>query len=405
MNFKKQTFGFMDMLRFRKLVPQRQKALASGSAEPLPEEYPVNRLASQLHPGYMSVRTADIKELTDRIKEFTFERTDGKAFPFFRAGQYVSLRIKAGDSIVSRPYSIVSSPAEALEGKIVLAVEKSGFVSSYLHEHVSEGDICSMSEPSGSFFHEPLRDSEEIVCIAGGSGITPFVSMARSRMAGDEDFSMTLIYAGEKWDAMAYADELDAMNSEHVKVVYVLSDEERDGCEKGFVTEELIRKYADPEKSTFFICGSPVFHNYMKKEMKNMGLPARRVRKDEQSCADRVVKDPSQFRLTVHIRDEVHEIRVMEYETLLTAMERAGIEAPNKCRAGICGFCHSRWISGKYTVAEDSDGRREADRKFGYIHPCCTYPDSDIEIEVPYGYDSVYGSAAGGEVNNDGQGK
>ena len=89
------------------------------------------------------------------------------------------------------------------------------------------------------------------------------------------------------------------------------------------------------------------------------------------------------FRLTVRIRDQIHTIDAKENETLLTAMERAGIPAPNKCRAGGCGYCHSKWISGDYQVAEKRDGRREADRKFGFIHPCVTYPMSDMEIDVP----------------------
>ena len=67
-------------------------------------------------------------------------------------------------------------------------------------------------------------------------------------------------------------------------------------------------------------------------------------------------------------------------------MERAGLNAPIKCRAGGCGFCHSKWLAGEYHVAEGRDGRREADRKFGFIHPCVIYPLSDMEIDVPVAY-------------------
>ena len=67
-------------------------------------------------------------------------------------------------------------------------------------------------------------------------------------------------------------------------------------------------------------------------------------------------------------------------------MERAGLNAPNKCRAGGCGFCHSKWISGPFHIAQDRDGRREADKKFGFIHPCVTYPQGDMEIDVPLAY-------------------
>ena len=107
------------------------------------------------------------------------------------------------------------------------------------------------------------------------------------------------------------------------------------------------------------------------------------VRKDATFCGDREVAKPRSFRLTVHIRDQVYTVDAAENETLLTAMERAGIPAPNKCRAGGCGYCHSKWLSGEFVVADGRDGRREADRKFGFVHPCVTYPLSDMEIDVP----------------------
>lgn len=62
------------------------------------------------------------------------------------------------------------------------------------------------------------------------------------------------------------------------------------------------------------------------------------------------------------------------------------LNAPNECRACGCGFCHSKWLAGEYHVAEGRDGRREANRKFGFIHPCVTYPLSDMEIDVPVAY-------------------
>ena len=104
MNFKKQIFGFMDMLRFKKLVPTRRQMLAQGENKPLPQEYRTNTLAKKLHPGYMQVELVAARPLTETIRELTFKRVDSDAFPFFRAGQYVSLQMKIGDSVVSRPH-------------------------------------------------------------------------------------------------------------------------------------------------------------------------------------------------------------------------------------------------------------------------------------------------------------
>ena len=388
MNFKKQPFGFMDMLRFKKMVPTRRQMLAQGDNKPLPQEYRTNTLAKKLHPGYMQVELVAARPLTGTIQELTFRRLDADQFPFFRAGQYVSLQMKIGDSLVSRPYSIVSTPRQALENKLVLAVENAGFVSGYLNQTAAVGDRFVMTEPSGEFHYETLRDSQNIICIAGGSGITPFLSMAGSLAEGDERYSMLLFYGARTAAQLAYKAELDALaqRCEGLKVVYVLSDEEQPGCEKGFVSVELMKKYTDLTGHTFFLCGPPAMYDFLGKELAPLQLPQKAVHRDAACCRDLPAEQSDTVTLTVHMRDEVYVIPAKKHETLLTAMERAGLNAPNKCRAGGCGFCHSKWLSGSYRIADGRDGRREADRKFGFLHPCVTYPLEDMEIDVPVAY-------------------
>lgn len=214
MKFKKQIFGFMDMLRFTKLVPNRRKALESGANTPLPQHYRVNEMAKALHPGRMEVEVTAVRPLTDRMTELTFRRTDAEAFPFFRAGQYVSLQGTVEGSVVSRPYSISSSPREALENKLTLGIEDAGFFSVYLNRQAKVGDRFLMTEPAGEFHYETLRDHKQIVCVAGGSGITPFVSMAKSRKEGDEPYEMLLFYGARDAAHLAYKAELDALAAE-----------------------------------------------------------------------------------------------------------------------------------------------------------------------------------------------
>ena len=383
MKFKRQIFGFMDMLRFKKMVPTRRKMLAEGPNTPLPKEYRTNVLAKKLHPGYMQVELTAARFLTDTIRELTFKRIDTSEFPFFRAGQYVSIRTKVGNSLVSRPYSISSSPREALENKLTLGVEDAGFFSHYLNAQARVGDRFTMSEPSGEFHYEALRDAKQIVCVAGGSGITPFLSMAKSMVEQDEPYDMILFYGARDEAHIAYKAELDELTQKGLKVIYVLSDEEKLGYEHGFISSELMGKYVDLKQVTFFLCGPVAMYAFLEKELAPLNLPVKAIRKDATCCLDLPIENPRTFRLTVRIRDQIHTIEAKENETLLTAMERAGIPAPNKCRAGGCGYCHSKWISGDYQVAEKRDGRREADRKFGFIHPCVTYPMSDMEIDVP----------------------
>ena len=78
-----------------------------------------------------------------------------------------------------------------------------------------------------------------------------------------------------------------------------------------------------------------------------------------------------------------YDITASADEPLLTSIERAGIVTPSRCRSGECSWCRSKLVSGKAFVPEKTDGRRRADIEFGYIHPCASFPMSDIVLDVP----------------------
>lgn len=86
--------------------------------------------------------------------------------------------------------------------------------------------------------------------------------------------------------------------------------------------------------------------------------------------------------LTVHRGLEKTEIAASTAEPLAVAMERAGIPNNTRCRSGACGYCRSKLISGDVFVPDTGDGRRYADKKFGYVHACSTYPLGDTEIKI-----------------------
>lgn len=386
MKFKRQIFGFMDMLRFKKLVPNRRKMLASGSITPLKKTYRVNEQAKRLHPGYMQVKLVEIRKISQTMTELTFNRVDSNAFPYFRAGQYVTIQAHIAGSIVSRPYSIVSTPKDALSNKLVLGIEEQGFMSKYLCHEAKIGDAFMMLEPAGEFHYETLRDKKNIVCIAGGSGITPFMSMLNAKAQGTENYDVTLFYGARDVKHLAYKDELDKLAQNGIKVIYVLSDEENSNMEHGFIGIDLIKKYVNINDSTFFLCGPKAMYDYIIPALKEAGLANKYIHKDASCCTDLNIENPRSFNIVVHMQDETYNVKAMENETILVALERAKLNVPSKCRAGGCGFCHAKLVSGEFLIAKDRDGRREADKKFGFIHPCVTYPLSDMEIIVNEAY-------------------
>ena len=70
-------------------------------------------------------------------------------------------------------------------------------------------------------------------------------------------------------------------------------------------------------------------------------------------------------------------------ESLVVALERAGIRIETACRSGECGFCRTKVLSGSVYVCPENDGRRSADKDFGYVHACAAYPTSDVTIKIP----------------------
>ena len=67
----------------------------------------------------------------------------------------------------------------------------------------------------------------------------------------------------------------------------------------------------------------------------------------------------------------------------ISALERAGIRIETACRSGACGFCRTKVLSGSVYICPENDGRRAADKDFGYVHACAAYPTSDLTIKIP----------------------
>lgn len=250
-----------------------------------------------------------------------------------------------------------------------------------------------MSGPQGQYFYQSLRDARHVVALAGGSGITPFFSMA-SAIANDiEDFRLTIIYGSRTEDDILLKDELEVIEKRaggKVRVVHVLSDEEKSGFEHGFIDADIIKKYAGEGDYSVFVCGPPAMYKFCEPEIEKLGLPKRRVRFEVpgESLDIKGIPDfPKEnigktFKVKLKMRDETGMFNISGDLPIMRSLENAGVVVPSDCRSGSCGWCHSRLIKGEVFIPEGKDKRRMADAKFNWIHPCCTYPMSNLEIEI-----------------------
>jgi ferredoxin-NADP reductase len=315
----------------------------------------------------------------------------------FQSGQYVNFRLQIGDSQLSRPYTLSSAPYEARGEnpffEVTIRRNVPYLVPDYFLENLHEGDELEANLPFGTFYWEPLRDSKNLVALAGGSGITPFHSMAKEIAFGKmQGVKLTILYGSVKSDDIVLKQELDVIEAAcpNVKVIHVLSDDPDWQGEKGFITRQLIEKYSTPDCSYLF-CGPLPMFNFVKKALDEMGVGPRRFRHDvvnnpaDISTAPGYPKsaETKTFRITVvrGIQEDVIEAKASE--SVAVALERSGIKINTHCRNGECGFCRSHLLSGEIFVSPVGDRRRRMDKEMGWFHACSSWPLSDLKIKIP----------------------
>jgi len=398
LNVKVGLIGPFDMLKFKNMAKEREKVIQKAPANEVSGTFAINEHAKAFHPH---VQEMLIDEVIDYgaagAKCFVLKRADGRQAGLFRAGQYVCVSLKIGDTVTTRPYSVCSSPKDIKLGRIAITVKSNpnGFAADWILANWKKGDKVRVSGAEGFMYYEPLRDGKNVVAIAGGVGITPYIAMARAIRDGVEDFNLTVIFNSRTEDSILFKKEFDEIcgATDKVKIIHVLSREEKAGYESGHITAELIKKYA-PEGGTYYICGPENMYRSVLAEVRKLGVKSKDIRHESMGVTKTVWEEPEYpaecrdktFRLTVKRGPESYEISASANEPVLVAVERAGIKAPSRCRAGECGWCRSKLLEGKVFVPADAEYRRWADREYNYIHPCCSFPVSDLVIEVPGEY-------------------
>lgn len=380
-----------------------QRSLKKSAARPhIDVTDPVRRTVSLLHPAGLSLMVSEIVEHGPDVKTFRLVPVDGAPgrLPPFRAGQYLSLKGNWNGGRISRPYSISSAPFEGLSGggfyEITVKRLSDGFVSPLLFSTLGRGSAVAASGPHGEFYHEPLRDSRDVVAVAGGSGITPFVSMAREIAHGTMDVTLTILYGIRTMGEALFEDELVRLAEtapDRLRVCYVVS--EPDGTEKcatGFIDSALVQKeIGDVAGKSFFVCGPQALYCFFAKEAEKMRIPRRRLRWEVSGPNRVIAAHPAfpkgarekEYRLTVCRDWDQKTIPARAEEPILVALERAGIAADSRCRSGQCGICRAELISGEVFIEPETDARRRVDVQYGFIHSCSTYPVADCTIRIP----------------------
>lgn len=391
----------LSMKKFLPLQTGRQKRFEEGAAEVPAGPDHARELAKALHPKRQYLKVSAVTPRGDDCKSFTLIPDPSRGtseLAYFGAGKYLTVFQNVAGLPITRAYSISSSPADSLKGFYELTVKRvdGGLLSNYILNNWDVGTGVEVSAPAGNFEYQPLRDAPTVIGIAGGSGITPFLSMANAIADGDEDFTLTLLYGSRNGESILFREELDAIAAKTAKfrVVHVLSDadcELPDGAERGFITAELVGKYApSDEPYSVFLCGPQQMYAFADKEFEKLGIERKFIRHEmfgefhnPKQQPDYPSDVPETVRITVTVQDETKTVTGSTSDSVMQILEKNGIAVPARCRSGECGFCHSHLLSGKVYVPEHMEYRRMADYKFGCIHPCCSFPLTDLVLNVP----------------------
>ncbi len=346
----------------------------------------VQKKVNQYHPSVLHLTVSEIEPVSPIAKRIRLVSDTGY-LPPFEAGQYINVFCEIGGVRTSRPYSLSSSAKQRAYYEITVAAVEGGFVSAYLLQQLKVGDRLEANGPAGVFRYHPVFHSKRSVFLGGGSGITPFVSMIRTALESGEDREITLLYGSRTEELAMYHRELAAFAERHPNFHYtlILSDEEKEGMEHGFIDAERIRAHVpDILDCTYYMCGPAVMMEFCRKALDELQIPGRSIRREVFGTRRDIWNEPGwpegmtgEERFQIKVGDQTIEAK--SGESVLTALERGGLRVNVCCRSGECSLCRVQLVSGKVFTAQGAL-LRYADELFGYIHSCKAYPISDLEL-------------------------
>ncbi|MCX5851555.1 MAG: FAD-binding oxidoreductase [Deltaproteobacteria bacterium] len=356
----------------------------------IPGRYVTKEYVDRLHPARLTLKVSDLIEETPSTKTLRLTSSNG-ALPPFLAGQYIALYPVVGPIKTGRPYSISSPPSQTGHYDITVRRVEDGLVSNYLLDEIKTGDTIEASGPSGQFYFNPLVHDKTMVCIAGGSGITPFMSMIRDITDRGLDREVFLFYGNRTTKDIIFNDELAHIASRFGNIHFIPVIEKPAKSYKGkcgFITGATVKEVIGNTKNkTFFMCGPQGLYDFCLPELETLSIPGRKIRRELYGPPTQIWKYPgwpkkikAETAFTVSVKGG-ESFTAKAGESLLASIEKEGIAVPSLCRSGECSMCRVKVLKGKVFQPAGTLVRK-SDRWFGYVHSCVSFPIEDLEILI-----------------------
>jgi len=328
--------------------------------------------------------TADARSLILGVPEGLGDRFG------YRPGQFLTLRVPAaGERGSARCYSLASAPGVDPELKITIKRVDGGVGSNWICDDVRPGQTVEVLPPAGVFTPERLTD--DLLLFAGGSGITPVISIIKAVLAQPEGTAV-LCYANRDESSVIFSAELRELVARapgRLQVIHLLESVQ------GLPTVDTLAALAAPfaGRDAAFVCGPGPFMEAVTEALRRVGMPKEKIVLErfhslsgdpfaERDPVPEVGDDDGSTRLSVTLNGNVHEFRWSAETRLLDLMLARGLKAPYSCGEGSCGACSCRVLSGEVKMLVN-DVLEEEDLEEGWVLGCQSVPVTD-EVEISF---------------------
>jgi ferredoxin-NADP reductase/DMSO/TMAO reductase YedYZ heme-binding membrane subunit len=362
----------------------RQLRLRESDVAPAAASAPISR------PWSGQLRVARIFAETPDVRTFRLVAVDSQRLPFeFLPGQYLNLSILVDGQRVNRSYTIASSPTRLAYCEITVKREPMGVSSRHLHDNLVEGSLIDVKAPAGRFTFTG-SEANAIVLIGGGVGITPLMSKIRHLTdigwAGEID----LIFGVKEQGDVIFRDELEYLERRFPNLRVTVTLSRADGAswrgERGRISRELLSRVVDRiRERRVHICGPAEMMDSTVAILKELGVPDGQIHLESFVRPTRVETNGSgnvdglmaEVEASEHVDGEPSvtfarsgKTKPMDSgQTILEASEALRVGIPYDCRAGICGQCKVKRLSGR-VVMDVEDALDGSDRRNHMILSC-----------------------------------
>lgn len=335
--------------------------------------------------AFYQLRVAEVTRETDEACSLVLAVPPELAGEFsYLPGQFLTIRVPAGEGSVARCYSLSSSPHTGDRHTITVKRLSNGYASGWLADNVTAGTVLDALPPAGTF--TPRSLDTDFLIFAGGSGITPVMSIVKSALARGRG-RIALIYANRDEGSVIFSRELRRLAGEADGRLLVLHWlDSLQGPPTVAALAALARPFAAREA---FLCGPDPYLAVVREALGKLGVPPQRIRAERfLSLAENPFEaaPPAEGGIAATLEVSLDgEQRVLAWPAgtrMLDVLIDEGLEAPFSCRQGICGACACQLTGGKVEMAHN-EVLADEDVADGYILACQAVPLSET-VSITY---------------------